>query len=307
MKSNKITEVTRRALFDEMRLSKVSWAGSMSESNFLSRVFDLKALPTRDHRVSTMADDIWMHRDHFMDWADDWVFDDDRLNLMGCTDECLFQFLCEMLHPLVRTDEDEVRNLAHTINKHLMRDGVQLHPVSEISGRPLYAAHFGIVDLKKTTAPARKIADALSSSYLAAQINRMEASVISDPSLAIGTAKDFLETICKGIMREHHKQPSGGANLPELMKQTRECLGLVGKVDGVEGIRNIMSAITTLTQGIAEVRGYFGSGHGHDPATQPPPPEVAKLAVGAATTLGVFLFDWHRKLVVKPEDEEIPF
>jgi Abortive infection C-terminus len=59
-------------------------------------------------------------------------------------------------------------------------------------------------------------------------------------------------------------------------------------------LRNTLAALATLTQGIAELRGQLGTGHGANPEVERPPTEVARLAVGVATTLGVFLWDVHR-------------
>jgi hypothetical protein len=41
----------------------VNWSGRLGESDFLSRIFDLKNLPSYDHRQKNMAGD--MHREHF--------------------------------------------------------------------------------------------------------------------------------------------------------------------------------------------------------------------------------------------------
>ncbi|MGH6974819.1 MAG: hypothetical protein ACRED7_07565 [Stellaceae bacterium] len=60
--ANEISEITRRNLFDEMRLAKINWSGRLSESDFLGRVFDLDGLPSHDIRFKTMAGDIQMHR-----------------------------------------------------------------------------------------------------------------------------------------------------------------------------------------------------------------------------------------------------
>ena len=62
---NQITEPTRRNIADELRLRNLDASGRLDEVAFLSRMFDLKSLPTTDHRKDEcpdMAADVWQHR-----------------------------------------------------------------------------------------------------------------------------------------------------------------------------------------------------------------------------------------------------
>lgn len=193
-----ISEVTRRGLFDELRLSGVNWSGRLGEADFVGRIFDLAQLLSHDHRVQGMAGDINMHRERFYDWPDDWVYDDSRLNLLRAPDELFLRFLCEMVHPIVRPDEGEAAALVDTFNRHLAADGFEIAPRTYISGKPIYAGRPRFQSPQAVTGEGRRVADALASDQVAAQITRMEASIESDPALAIGSAKEFLETLCKG-------------------------------------------------------------------------------------------------------------
>lgn len=289
-----ISEVTRRSLFDELRLEKINWSGRLGESDFLARVFDLEKLPSNDDRCSNMAGDIHMHRENFLDWEDDWVYDDSRLNLLRCPDDKLLTFLCEMIHPVVRSDDEEVRRLADVFNRHLAADGFEVVPRTYISGKSVYAARPRFQAIGHSTTPAKKVADDLASHHIAAQITRMEAAAESDPALAIGSAKEFVESVCKGILSARGQPLTGNENLQQLVRMTREALDLTVAANAEETIRKTVNALATVTQGIAELRGRFGSGHGHHPATQPPRPELARLAVGASVTLAVFLYEVHR-------------
>ena len=60
-----ITEVTRREIVD--RLGNRDWAGRLQEDDFLSRLYDLNALPSEDTRFQTAAGDIWQHRVNVID------------------------------------------------------------------------------------------------------------------------------------------------------------------------------------------------------------------------------------------------
>jgi AbiJ N-terminal domain 3 len=106
---NEISEITRR--LDTLRLQQVQWEGRLGESAFLSRVFDLSALPSHDRRASDMLDDVVLHRENFRDWSDDWPYDDGRLDLLRGPDHALLHFPSEMMHPIVRDDDAEVDRL----------------------------------------------------------------------------------------------------------------------------------------------------------------------------------------------------
>ena len=51
--------------------------------------------------------------------------------------------------------------------------------------------------------------------------------------------------------------------------------------------------IEQITNGIAELRNSYGTGHGKDAKSKGLSPRHAKLAVGAATTLAIFLVETH--------------
>ena len=128
-----------KALLKYHAVEKVVWNGRLEEPDFLSRIFDLKNMKSYDGRFPNAYGDIWQHRINNYDRDDDWVFDDDCLDLMSCDDSVLLQFLCEMLHPIVRTDRQEIVRLTQTFNELLRPDGYEIVPKSEISGRPVFA------------------------------------------------------------------------------------------------------------------------------------------------------------------------
>jgi hypothetical protein len=299
-----ISEVTRRDIFDALRLGQVSWSGRLSESGFLTRVFDLETLPSMDYRCSTMLGDVRLHRENFSDWGgEDWVYDDGRLDLLRCADEVVLRFLCEMIHPVVRPDDAEADKLLELFNLHLAADGYQIAVKAMISGKRIFAGVTAIHPGGAVTFDARKVADSLASDHVAAQITRMESSIVSDPGLAIGSAKEFVESICKGILREHSVLPSGAEDLPKLVRMTREAVGLLTDSRTDETLKRTLSALATITQGLAELRGQLGTGHGADPAAPRPPADVAGLAVRMATALGIFLYEKHRNSAPVPTGE----
>lgn len=137
--SNNISEVTRRAIIDFITASGISWAGRLQEDDFLARLYDLTSMPSTDHRVSNAAGDIRQHRVNWRDWEDDWVFYDSRFNLLRAPDEIFLRFLCETVHPIVRSYDGEARGLVASYNRELGKDGWLLVEVKQISGRPVFA------------------------------------------------------------------------------------------------------------------------------------------------------------------------
>jgi len=133
-----ITEVTRREIID--RLAQRAWAGRLREDDFLSRLWDLNALPSNDRRFETAAGDIWQHRVNNDDGDADWIFYDGRFNLLHGPDEDFLRFLTETVHPVVRPDTQEALELVGFYNQELKADSWELVRSADISGRPLFSA-----------------------------------------------------------------------------------------------------------------------------------------------------------------------
>lgn len=135
-----ITQVTRRAIFRAIRQKDFPWWGQSEEADLLGRVFDLEAMESFDSRLPDAAQDIRVHRDHYHDWGNDWIFDDSRLDLLHCPDETLLKLFETMVHPAIQPDREQVKWLIDLFNCNLAGDGWQLERISTISGRPVYAA-----------------------------------------------------------------------------------------------------------------------------------------------------------------------
>lgn len=295
----KITQITRKDLFDAMIVEEVNWAGSLEEPEFLSRLFDLKSLPSTDHRFSDASGDIWQHRINNYDWDAHWVFYDRRFDLMNGDDEILLRFLAETVHPVVRTDVTESQRLVQLYNQFLKNDGFELAEKTRISGKPVYVGrNIGLAQTPGVSA-AKGTLSGTDVGYVANQITRMEAAILNDPGLAIGTAKELVETCCKTILSERGVEVPTGDNLPQLVKRTAKELKLTpddipDKAKAADTIRRLLSNLATITSGVAELRNAYGTGHGKLSSAKGLGPRHAKLAVGAASTLAVFLAETHR-------------
>jgi Abortive infection C-terminus len=134
---------------------------------------------------------------------------------------------------------------------------------------------------------------------LARQLERLRGAVDDDPGLAIGTAKEMLETTCKTILEEHGVAVDPAWDVPELLKATRRQLKLLpddipDAVRGADTMKRLLSSLGQIGYGLAELRNLYGSGHGRSGGTKGLSPRHARLAVGAVATLVQFLFETHR-------------
>lgn len=135
--------------------------------------------------------------------------------------------------------------------------------------------------------------------YLMHEIRRVEQGVETDPTQAIGSAKELIETCCKTIMAERGKPITDKPEIQPLVRRTAEELKLVPdgvpeSAKGAEYIKKLLGNLATVCQSLAELRNIYGTGHGKEGRTKGLLPRHAKLAVGAAATLAVFLFETHK-------------
>lgn len=149
-------------------------------------------------------------------------------------------------------------------------------------------------------AELKQQAESFGANHLNEQIRRMQESVERDPDLAIGTAKELIETCCKTILRERGKEIPNAPNIGTLTKATLTELELVpeGISDAAKGanvIKRLLGSLGTISQGLTELRGLYGTGHGKHGSSVGLSTRHAKLAVGAASTLAIFLFETHKE------------
>lgn len=296
-----VSRATRQNIIDGLMIDQVAWSGRLGDVEFLQRLFDLELLPSHDSRFKNAAGDIWQHRvNNPTDWPDDWVYDDARLNLFQGPTETFLRFLCEMVHPVVRPDRNEALKLVQHFNDQLRPEGWNLVEEEKIAGRPRFVAERIQVANGRSVSRARSVADALDAGWMQKEIERLENAVERDPALAIGTAKDLVETCSKSILSKRGVEVSRKADLPELTKLLAKELKLVpegisDEAKGSETIRLILRNLSALTQYLAELRSLYGSGHERDGKHRGLEPRHARLAVGAAVAFIDFVTDTHHQ------------
>ena len=130
------------------------------------------------------------------------------------------------------------------------------------------------------------------------QLARARERARDDPDLAIGTAKEIVETICKTILGDCGRSPPHASNFPPLLRATLTALDLVPEAvhasqRGTDTVKRILGSLGSVGNGLAELRNLYGTGHGRHGTAGGLQPRHARLAVGAMSALAVFLFETH--------------
>lgn len=146
---NKITGVTRRDIFDLFKkgITEDNWLitenifypyyGRSDVVEFLKRLYNLADWESRDSRVENAEEEIIMHT-HNGDYPDDWIFEDERFQLLDGEDNILLNFLCEVFHPEVRDENGAWEQYLERINTLLNEDGYEIVATSKLSGRDVF-------------------------------------------------------------------------------------------------------------------------------------------------------------------------
>lgn len=155
---NKISDITRQDILDIIKDGFIEeydgevgeyitenkiympFFGKLDEIGFFNRLYDLKSLPSYDRRYGDALGDISCHL-RWGDYEDCWFFQDPRFQLMQSDgDEPLLKFLCEMLHPAVRSEKSPWKLYLKKFNELLRVDGYEIYAAQHLSGRDIYKA-----------------------------------------------------------------------------------------------------------------------------------------------------------------------
>jgi hypothetical protein len=151
----------------------------------------------------------------------------------------------------------------------------------------------------------KQIAAEFDANHMAEQIRRMESAVDSDPALAVGSAKELVETCCRTILSQRSIASDKDWDLQRLVKETAKCLKLTPDdipetAKGAESIRRILGNLGAVSQGLAELRNLYGTGHGKEGKARGLSARHARLAAGCASSLTTFLFETYKERDSKP-------
>ena len=299
-----ISEATRRDIIDWISVENIVWSGRLDEPAFLARIWDLGDMRSTDGRFRNAARDIWQHRvNNPQDWPGDWVFTDERFDLMHGDDQTFLRFLCEMVHPAVRPDREEAEGVVARFNEILGADGWSLVPSKQLSGRPIFEGRQKKGAKDPATALRLPEYQRLREPRVFHEhLRRIDAGLSSDPAAAIASSKEMVESVCKIILDDYNISYSAKDDLLDLYKETAKALKLNAEsvpanVKGSQAAQGALRALVTTVQRLAELRNRneLGLGHGRN-RTSPALNRHARLAFTAATGVAEFLLDtWHAR------------
>lgn len=119
--------------------------------------------------------------------------------------------------------------------------------------------------------------------------------VQSDPEGAITSARTLVETVCKHILDGKGVSFKEDGDLQKLYKQTASELNLSPDQHGEDIFKQILSGSANVVNGLAGLRNAFGDAHGKGKRYLKPSARHAKLAVGFAGTLAMFLIETYEE------------
>lgn len=303
LSQKRISEITRRKIFDSIALESISWSGRLEEPDFLARIYDLSNIESFDTRYKDAAGDIWQHRvNNPMDWEDDWIFTDSRFGLQYGEDDLVLRFLAEMLHPVVRMDEGEVGRLLKAFNAALERDGYELYPADWISGHAVYG--WRRRDSFHGTKPELNLsgrAVLTDPGVLEEHLSRIRDTLASDPPAAISSSKNLIESLFRLILDSAQIDHEPKEDIPQLYRKVAALLKLKAEsvpssARGSESSQQILRTLVTTVQSLAELRNELGIGHGKSTRSVALA-RHARLALNATVTITEFVLDtWQARV-----------
>lgn len=175
---------------------------------------------------------------------------------------------------------------------------VNLEPWLRANDPDLHAEIYGMPDvipLEEIEGFGRK----LDIPELNQHASRIRSGIRSDPSQAIGSAKELLETVLKTVLGAHGDALAKD-DMPALWKKAAGELGLDARSvdlsrEGAEIIRRVLGSLSQIVVGVARVRTKYGTGHGRAKAEEL---EFAHalLVVNSAITLATFVLQvWQAR------------
>jgi len=200
-----------------------------------------------------------------------------------------------MFHPEVRNEKEPWGTILEQVNKLIEPDGFEIYAASKISGRNCYDWRKIIEDICVTASFNEEIKNILSSDYVNSQIQLMNDNIENNPHVAIGKAKELLESISKKILTDENIEYASDEKLTSLDKKVRKLLNLSVDENSsqIPGVKQILGGLAGISSGMSELRNSYGDGHGRVVNFKTLPPRYAKLAVGVASTYVLFLLETY--------------
>ncbi len=295
-------QIMKEDLYDRKYMENINvhvhmnFTGKLDLITFLDRVYNLKEMPSTDPRFENARGDIWQHTINNDDWDMDWFIDYEPFGLRGGTDEQFLDFISQIFHPAVRRENSPWEEYLRKFNELLKFDGYELYCIKKISGRNVYSYRRIATDNIHLQEHIEELSSKFNSSYIDTQLQIMMNSIESNPSDAIGKAKELLESCCITILNTKEIEINKDWSIQRLMKETSKALMLTPediddskKASGT--IKQILGNFAAISSGMAELRNSYGSGHGKNAKFRGLSQRHARLAIGSSITAVRFIWD----------------
>ena len=137
-----------------------------------------------------------------------------------------------------------------------------------------------------------------SSEYMARQIKLMVSMQRTNPTEAIGKAKELIESCCKTILDEMGIPWSKNDDVSQLSGKVLKELDLLPDIiqpsdPGADSIKALLGNLRAIPSKLAELRNPYGSGHGKSASFVGLEERHAKLAVGCSITFVDFVWSTY--------------
>lgn len=143
---------------------------------------------------------------------------------------------------------------------------------------------------------AKSVEEAFSSEYINKQMSIMLDNQSTNPTEAIGKAKELIESCCKTILEQKGITINSKWDVGNLVDETMKLLEITPKhipdtAKEATAIKAILGSLKGIASQIAIIRNAYGSGHGKSASYKGLEERHAKLAIGSSVTLVNFLWD----------------
>lgn len=198
------------------------------------------------------------------------------------------------------TEPEKVPQVISYLNQFLVYDGLEL----QHQGQRVRLVQAG------TSAPvlaalAQKT-QAIDFDTVQRDLERAMASAATDPEDAVTAACSVIESVCRSILIELGVKLPDRRDILSLYKAVREPLALSpGRKDlpaeVAEDVRQVLSGLHTVIQGIGALRTHAGDAHGRERGFRRIDSRIARLAIHSASAAALFIIEtWQQKHPTKP-------
>lgn len=222
-------------------------------------------------------------------------------SLTAYLDDCADGDALKLLNDLLEYYE------LHYEDEYVKPDVSEKRPHSHIRYSSKYARYYrkarAVIDREVTgrnpfEGASEYLKEQFSSEYMTAQITSLMELRTTNPTDAIGKAKELVESCCRTILKETGVEVPSSWGMNELIKETKRKLDIdtesvSSDLPEAQTVKKILGSLTGLVGGIAEYRNSWGSGHGKAADFEPLFVRHAKLAVGSSVTLVEYLWDTY--------------